>query len=109
MLLASGGHLIAALLLPLYYLADATITLLRRLVKGEAIMKAHRSHFYQRALDNGSPSTASSVAYFSSTFRSSVSHFATLVTASPALHAAAALAGCFLVGLLLARFSRVKQ
>ena len=45
--------MIAALLLPLYYLADATITLLRRLVKGEAIMKAHRSHFYQRALDNG--------------------------------------------------------
>ncbi len=52
-LLAGGGHLIAALLLPLYYLADATITLLRRLAKGEAIMNAHRSHFYQRALDNG--------------------------------------------------------
>ncbi len=51
--LAGGGHLIAALLLPLYYLADATITLLRRLLKSEAVWVAHRSHFYQRATDNG--------------------------------------------------------
>jgi UDP-N-acetylmuramyl pentapeptide phosphotransferase/UDP-N-acetylglucosamine-1-phosphate transferase len=43
----------AALLLPLYYLADATVTLLRRLVKGEPFWAAHRSHFYQRATDNG--------------------------------------------------------
>jgi UDP-N-acetylmuramyl pentapeptide phosphotransferase/UDP-N-acetylglucosamine-1-phosphate transferase len=52
-LLAGGGHLAAALLLPLYYLADATITLLRRIVKGEPLMQAHRSHFYQRAMDGG--------------------------------------------------------
>ena len=41
------------MLLPLYYLADATITLLRRLANGEPIMQAHRSHFYQRAMDGG--------------------------------------------------------
>ena len=52
-LLADRGHLAAALLLPLYYLADATITLLRRLAKGEPVTQAHRSHFYQRAVDNG--------------------------------------------------------
>ena len=51
--LADKGHLIAAILLPLYYLADATITLLRRLMNGERITQAHRSHFYQRALDGG--------------------------------------------------------
>jgi UDP-N-acetylmuramyl pentapeptide phosphotransferase/UDP-N-acetylglucosamine-1-phosphate transferase len=51
--LASEGHSTAALLLPLYYLADATITLLLRLFKGEPVMKAHRSHFYQRAVDRG--------------------------------------------------------
>lgn len=51
--LADDGHLLAALLLPLYYLADATLTLLRRLTKGEAIWVAHRSHFYQQATDNG--------------------------------------------------------
>jgi len=52
-LLASAGYLTAALLLPLYYLMDATITLLRRLSKGERVWQAHRSHFYQRATDNG--------------------------------------------------------
>ena len=48
--LAGHGHLAAALILPLYYLADATITLLRRLARGEKVWQAHREHFYQKAL-----------------------------------------------------------
>jgi UDP-N-acetylmuramyl pentapeptide phosphotransferase/UDP-N-acetylglucosamine-1-phosphate transferase len=51
--LAAGGHLAAALILPLYYLADTTITLCRRIANGERIWQAHRTHFYQRATDNG--------------------------------------------------------
>jgi len=51
--LAYAHHMTAAILLPLYYLADATVTLLRRLAKREPIWLAHRSHFYQRATDNG--------------------------------------------------------
>lgn len=51
--LASRGHLAAALLLPLYYLADATITLFLRLSRGEKIWIAHRTHFYQRATQGG--------------------------------------------------------
>lgn len=51
--LAYRGELVAALLLPLYYLADATVTMLRRLLAGEKVWIAHRSHFYQRATDNG--------------------------------------------------------
>jgi UDP-N-acetylmuramyl pentapeptide phosphotransferase/UDP-N-acetylglucosamine-1-phosphate transferase len=51
--LAWHQHLAAAVLLPLYYLADATVTLLRRLVRREPFWIAHRSHFYQRATDNG--------------------------------------------------------
>jgi UDP-N-acetylmuramyl pentapeptide phosphotransferase/UDP-N-acetylglucosamine-1-phosphate transferase len=51
--LAYAHHLAAAILLPLYYLADATITLLRRLANREPVWLAHRSHFYQRATDNG--------------------------------------------------------
>lgn len=58
LLLASGGHLVAALILPLYYLADATITLLLRLARGEAIAQAHRSHFYQLATVRGLSVTA---------------------------------------------------
>jgi UDP-N-acetylmuramyl pentapeptide phosphotransferase/UDP-N-acetylglucosamine-1-phosphate transferase len=51
--LAGDGHLAAALLLPLYYLADATITLARRWARGERITEAHRSHFYQIATTRG--------------------------------------------------------
>jgi UDP-N-acetylmuramyl pentapeptide phosphotransferase/UDP-N-acetylglucosamine-1-phosphate transferase len=47
--LAGDGHLAAALLLPLYYVADATITLFARLARGERVTQAHRSHFYQIA------------------------------------------------------------
>lgn len=51
--LAWQGQLVASLLLPLYYLADSTLTLLRRMTKGEEFWSAHRSHFYQRATNNG--------------------------------------------------------
>ncbi|MGB6448850.1 MAG: glycosyltransferase family 4 protein [Xanthobacteraceae bacterium] len=52
-LVAGNGAPVAAILLPLYYLADATITLLRRVLNGEKVWQAHRSHFYQRATDHG--------------------------------------------------------
>jgi UDP-N-acetylmuramyl pentapeptide phosphotransferase/UDP-N-acetylglucosamine-1-phosphate transferase len=51
--LAGRGHLAAALLLPLYYLADSTVTLARRLAQREPVMQAHRNHFYQRAMQQG--------------------------------------------------------
>jgi UDP-N-acetylmuramyl pentapeptide phosphotransferase/UDP-N-acetylglucosamine-1-phosphate transferase len=54
-MLAGRGYVIAALLLPLYYLADATITLIRRASRGENIFEAHRSHFYQHATKAGWP------------------------------------------------------
>lgn len=47
--LAAHGHWAAALLLPMYYLADASWTLARRLLRGERVWQAHRGHFYQRA------------------------------------------------------------
>jgi UDP-N-acetylmuramyl pentapeptide phosphotransferase/UDP-N-acetylglucosamine-1-phosphate transferase len=51
--LARDGEPAAALLLPLYYLADASVTLIRRVAAGEPFWQAHRSHFYQRACDLG--------------------------------------------------------
>lgn len=51
--LAFAGYLAAAVLLPLYYLCDATVTLLQRMARREPFWLAHRSHFYQRATDNG--------------------------------------------------------
>jgi UDP-N-acetylmuramyl pentapeptide phosphotransferase/UDP-N-acetylglucosamine-1-phosphate transferase len=50
---AMRGGWKAALILPLYFLADATLTLLRRLLRGERVWQAHREHFYQRAVQRG--------------------------------------------------------
>lgn len=50
---ALAGLWWAAAILPLYYLTDATVTLLRRLFRGERIWEAHREHFYQRAVQAG--------------------------------------------------------
>lgn len=52
--MAANGLWAPALVLPLYYLADATLTLIGRLGRGERIWEAHRRHFYQRALAGGS-------------------------------------------------------
>ncbi|HJU17765.1 MAG TPA: glycosyltransferase family 4 protein [Stellaceae bacterium] len=51
--LALKGRWKIALILPLYFLADATLTLLRRLLRGERIWLPHRRHFYQRAVQCG--------------------------------------------------------
>jgi UDP-N-acetylmuramyl pentapeptide phosphotransferase/UDP-N-acetylglucosamine-1-phosphate transferase len=50
LMMAAKGLWAPALILPLYYLADATLTLTMRLTRGERIWQAHRQHFYQRAL-----------------------------------------------------------
>lgn len=49
LMLGAAGHWAQALLLPMYYLIDATYTICRRLIQGEKIWQAHRSHFYQVA------------------------------------------------------------
>ncbi|TMJ33403.1 MAG: glycosyl transferase [Alphaproteobacteria bacterium] len=51
--LAASGQLVAALILPLFYLADATVTLAWRLAARRPFWQAHRTHFYQRAIDRG--------------------------------------------------------
>lgn len=51
--LAAAGLWLPALLLPAYFLADATLTLLRRAARLEKIWRAHREHFYQKAVQRG--------------------------------------------------------
>jgi UDP-N-acetylmuramyl pentapeptide phosphotransferase/UDP-N-acetylglucosamine-1-phosphate transferase len=48
--LAARGLWAAALILPLYFAADATFTILSRLLRGERPWHPHREHFYQRAV-----------------------------------------------------------
>jgi UDP-N-acetylmuramyl pentapeptide phosphotransferase/UDP-N-acetylglucosamine-1-phosphate transferase len=50
---AAAGQWEAALILPLYYVADASLTLIRRLLRGKRIWRAHREHYYQRAVQRG--------------------------------------------------------
>lgn len=51
--LAAWGFWTAALILPAYYLADATLTIARRALAGEPVWRAHKKHFYQRAVQRG--------------------------------------------------------
>jgi UDP-N-acetylmuramyl pentapeptide phosphotransferase/UDP-N-acetylglucosamine-1-phosphate transferase len=50
---AARGEWAVALILPGYYWADATLTLLRRLLRGAKIWHPHREHAYQRAVQAG--------------------------------------------------------
>jgi len=51
--LAGTGNWAPALILPLYYLVDATLTLLYRILRFRRFWQAHREHFYQRAVQRG--------------------------------------------------------
>lgn len=53
LIFVAKANLAAALLLALYTLADATLTLFRRMAAKEPIFSAHRTHFYQRAMAEG--------------------------------------------------------
>jgi UDP-N-acetylmuramyl pentapeptide phosphotransferase/UDP-N-acetylglucosamine-1-phosphate transferase len=104
--LAGTGALAAALLLPLYYLMDATITLLRRLARAEKVWEAHRSHFYQKATDNGFSVLAVDAHVFGLNLVLAGLAAMTLVWPSGAVQIAALALGAVLVGLVLRRFSR---
>jgi UDP-N-acetylmuramyl pentapeptide phosphotransferase/UDP-N-acetylglucosamine-1-phosphate transferase len=56
--LACRGLWAAAAILPLYFVADATLTLGRRLARGEKPWRPHRQHFYQRAVLGGATPAA---------------------------------------------------
>jgi UDP-N-acetylmuramyl pentapeptide phosphotransferase/UDP-N-acetylglucosamine-1-phosphate transferase len=107
--LAGSGHLAAALLLPLYYIADSTITLLRRLAKSEQIMQAHRSHFYQRATNGGFSVYGIVGRVFLLNCTLVALAAATVLMSSLLVQAAASATGCILVGLLLRQFARGKR
>lgn len=108
LVLLADGHLAAAFLLPLYYTADATITLLRRIVRREPVLLAHRSHFYQRALDGGVSVKRIVGRVFWLNIALALLAASTLLTASLMLHIAAVTIGCVLVGLLLHHFAHAR-
>jgi UDP-N-acetylmuramyl pentapeptide phosphotransferase/UDP-N-acetylglucosamine-1-phosphate transferase len=108
-LLAGNGHLAAALLLPLYYLADATITLLRRLLRGEQVWQAHRSHFYQIATERGMPVMAVVTRVFLVNSGLAVLAIVTVIAPARTSDVGALIVGVLIVGLLLAAFTKGKR
>ncbi len=59
--LASEGYWLVALLLPAYYIVDATLTLLWRMVSGQEFWKAHSQHAYQSVVKGGRPHRAATL------------------------------------------------
>jgi len=106
--LAGTGALAAALLLPLYHLMDATITLLRRLARGEKVWEAHRSHFYQQATNNGFTARSVSAHVFGLNLVLAGLAAVTLVWPSWPVQAACLATGVALVGLLLSHFAGLR-
>jgi UDP-N-acetylmuramyl pentapeptide phosphotransferase/UDP-N-acetylglucosamine-1-phosphate transferase len=103
--LAFQHHLVATLLLPLYYLADATLTLLRRMANGEAFWAAHRTHYYQRATDNGLTVTQVVGRVFVLNCVLAALAVASVAVSSPAVDGLAFVSGAAAVGYVLVRFS----
>jgi UDP-N-acetylmuramyl pentapeptide phosphotransferase/UDP-N-acetylglucosamine-1-phosphate transferase len=107
--LAANGHLAAALLLPLYYVADATLTLLRRAAAREAVWQAHRTHFYQRATDRGFSVREIVARVFALNLALAALALLTVGQTGVIISVIALAAGAVLVGGLLASFARGKK
>ena len=108
-ILAGNGRLAAALLLPLYYLADATITLVRRLAGRETVWQAHRTHFYQAATDRGFSVLDVVVRVFLVNVCLGALAVVTIVEPGGLSDLGAFIAGVLLVAWLLATFAKGKK
>jgi UDP-N-acetylmuramyl pentapeptide phosphotransferase/UDP-N-acetylglucosamine-1-phosphate transferase len=101
----SGGRT-AAVLLPLYYLADSSLTLVRRALRGEPVWQAHRSHFYQHATDRGFRVIDVVARVFTVNVALAALALATILLPSPTIEIATLSIGTALVAWLLVVFSR---
>jgi UDP-N-acetylmuramyl pentapeptide phosphotransferase/UDP-N-acetylglucosamine-1-phosphate transferase len=104
--IAGSGHLAAALVLPLYYLADATLTLLRRMKNGEPFWQAHRTHFYQLAIVRGFSVPEAITRVFAVNIALVALAIGTVLWPGRWGAALALAAACAVVGWLLAVFAR---
>ncbi|MET4092904.1 glycosyltransferase family 4 protein [Bradyrhizobium sp. S3.5.5] len=104
--LAWQGQPAAALLLPAYYLVDSTITLFRRIARREQFWSAHRSHFYQRATDNGFTVRRVIGDVFALNLLLAVLAIVTVRASSTSVTLLALVAGAIAIGFVLRRFSR---
>jgi UDP-N-acetylmuramyl pentapeptide phosphotransferase/UDP-N-acetylglucosamine-1-phosphate transferase len=106
LLIAGGGHLVAAVVMPLYYLADATITLFRRLIRREPFWEGHRTHFYQRATDRGFTTMAVVARVFAVNIGLGILAVISVIVPGRPSEIAALIVGAVLVAWLLVAFER---
>ncbi|MBV9705508.1 MAG: glycosyl transferase [Methylobacteriaceae bacterium] len=99
----------AAVLLPLYYLADGGSTLLRRALRGAPLWKAHREHFYQLAVVRGLTTAECIAGVFGLNVMLAALAFASHAAGSATVSALFVVAGLALTALLLRRFARGKS
>nr|WP_249815554.1 MULTISPECIES: glycosyltransferase family 4 protein [unclassified Bradyrhizobium] len=104
--LAWHGQPAAALLLPAYYLADSTITLFRRIARREPFWSAHRTHFYQRAIDNGFTVSRVIGEVFALNLVLAGVAIVAVCAGSIMIEMITLLAGAIAIGFVLRRFSR---
>lgn len=96
--------LVPALLLCLYPLLDATVTLIKRAARREKIWEAHRSHFYQQAVQNGRSHARTSALIFG--FNLMCVALTAVSILHPALEYPAIGLGIILFGALARHFTR---
>jgi UDP-N-acetylmuramyl pentapeptide phosphotransferase/UDP-N-acetylglucosamine-1-phosphate transferase len=106
---AGEGHYAAAVLLPLYYIADTGITLLRRMRAGEPVWQAHRTHFYQRAGDGGFTTLDIVGRVFAVNVALAALAAMSVIAPSPLSCVLALIAGIGLVAWLMTEFARGKR
>ena len=99
----------AALLLPMYYLFDATATLLRRMARREPFWAAHRSHFYQRATDNGFTVWRVVGEVFALNVVLAALAIGSVMAQSMAVEIALLIAGCIATAFVMYRFSQPRS
>ena len=109
LILATNGHLVAAVLLPLYYLADATVTLGMRMFRRETVWQAHRTHFYQRAVAAGMTVPGVVARVFGTNVALAALAIISITAGSTTASLLCLIGGALLVGLLLAHFARVRR
>lgn len=107
--LAQAGQFAAAIILPLYFLADATITLVRRVLNRERVWQAHRSHFYQRAVAGGLAHAQVTTRVLAANAVLVAAAAAAAAAASVPAQVAAVVAGGMVVFLLLGNLARRRR
>jgi UDP-N-acetylmuramyl pentapeptide phosphotransferase/UDP-N-acetylglucosamine-1-phosphate transferase len=106
--LAWHGQPATAVLLPGYYLVDSTVTLCRRIARREQFWSAHRTHFYQRATDNGYAVPRVIAEVFALNLVLAGLAIVTVRAGSLTITAIALLLGAIAIGFVLRRFARAQ-